>query len=91
MLVPQDDEGPRSCEVSEVLTPTYVSRCNLLDGGEGDDDVAAHCRVVLFLKTEGSRFTDVGDRENPFGDTQEARFLQQIKEKTPFSGNTRAG
>ena len=63
----------------------------LLDGGEGDDDVAAHCRVVLFLKTEGSRFTDVGDRENPFGDTQEARFLQQIKEKTPFSGNTRAG
>ena len=63
----------------------------LLDGGEGDDDVAAHCRVVLFLKTEGSRFTDVGDRENPFGETQEARFLQQIKEKTPFSGNTRAG
>ena len=62
----------------------------LLDGGEGDDDVAAHCRVVLFLKTEGSRFTDVGDRENPFGDTQEARFLQRIKEKTPFSGNTRA-
>ena len=63
----------------------------LLDGGEGDDDVAAHCRVVLFLKTEGSRFTDVGDRENPFGDTQEARFLQQIKENTPFSDNTRAG
>ena len=63
----------------------------LLDGGEGDDDVAAHCRVVLFLKTEGSRFTDVGDRENPFGDTQEARFLQQIKENTQFSGNTRAG
>ena len=47
--------------------------------------------LFLFLKTEGSRFTDVGDRENPFGDTQEARFLQQIKEKTPFSGNTRAG
>ena len=46
--------------------------------------------LFLFLKTEGSRFTDVGDRENPFGDTQEARFLQQIKEKTPFSGNTRA-
>ena len=60
------------------------------DGGEGDDDVAAQCRVVLFLKTEGSRFTDVGDRENPFGDTQEARFLQQIKEKTPFSGNKKA-
>ena len=63
----------------------------MLDGGEGDDDAAAHCRVVLFLKTEGSRFTDVGDRENPFGDTQEARFLQQIKEKTPFSGNTASG
>ena len=63
----------------------------MLDGGEGDGDVAAHCRVVLFLKTEGSRFTDVGDRENPFGDTQEARFLQQIKENTPFSDNTRAG
>ena len=61
----------------------------MLDGGEGDGDVAAHCRVVLFLKTEGSRFADVGDRENPFGDTQEARFLQQIKENTPFSGKYR--
>ena len=63
----------------------------MLDGDEGDDDVATHCRVVLFLKTEGSRFTDVGDRENPFGDTQEARFLQQIKENTQFSSNRRTG
>ena len=53
--------------------------------------LALRCVVLfLFLKTEGSRFTDVGDRENPFGDTQEARFLQQIKEKTPFSGNKKA-
>ena len=66
-----------------------MSRGNLLDGGEGDDEIAPHCRVVLFLKTEGSRFTDVGDRENPFGDTQEARFLQQIKEKTPIRGRSR--